>query len=72
MMRPTIAHFITCNLYLSGNLVRLALNVVVQNYRNFMEFFLLHTLVFKPSIREYFDKNVGFGLFSDTVIHYYR
>jgi len=54
-MKPTTARFVRCNLYLSGNLVRLALKVFVQNDRKFMGVFLLHTLVFPPSLREYFD-----------------
>jgi len=42
-MKSTTARFVTCNLYLSGNLVRLALKVVMQNDRKFMVMFLLQT-----------------------------
>jgi hypothetical protein len=35
--RITVVHFVMYNLYLSGQLVRLALKVILQNDRNFME-----------------------------------
>ena len=38
-MKPTTARFVTCNLYLSGNWVRLALKVFVQNDRKFVGMF---------------------------------
>jgi hypothetical protein len=56
-MKLTVAHFVTFNLYLSGQLVRLALKAVTQNGRDFMEIFLLHALAPQPSRREHFDKN---------------
>lgn len=36
-MRSTVTHCVACNLYWSGQLVRLALNVLMQNCNDFME-----------------------------------
>jgi hypothetical protein len=35
-VKTAVAHFVTCNLYLSGQLARIALKVM-QNDRDFME-----------------------------------
>ena len=44
-VRTTVAHFVTCNMYYSGQLVRLTLKVITENDRGFMEGILLCSIV---------------------------
>jgi len=44
-VRTTVAHFVTCNMYLSGQLVRLMLKVITQSDRGFMEVIVLYRIV---------------------------
>jgi hypothetical protein len=41
-MRSTLTHFVIRELYLSGTSVRLALKIVTQTYRDFMEVICLY------------------------------
>ena len=43
--KTTVAHPVVCNLYLCGQMVTLALKVVIENDRDFMEIILLHRRV---------------------------
>lgn len=44
-MRTAAVYFVTCNLYLSGQLVRLVLKVIMQNNKKFMEVILHFTFI---------------------------
>ena len=43
-MRATVAHFVTCNLCFSGQLVRLTLKIIMQNDGDFVEVILLYLI----------------------------
>jgi hypothetical protein len=49
-VRITVVHFVTCNLYLSGQLVKFVLKSLIKNDRHFME--VIHLLQTRVSVHD--------------------